>query len=223
MSTINDVKTEIRLITQKLSSKTLLRITNYPELFNNEIRWNRYSGISFELKQDSYSDIYSQILNDWNFNFVLLDWWIIQLQYSFDNRWDKLISHRLTYYPDIYGVQLWENPEEYEENIFGLRTYGDLCYKENVSTPIRFDYSSNIGSYVEHLHSKSHLSLGWYKSCRITNSGPISPNQFILFILKSFYLEKYIEYDLWKMFETKIFFPESISANEKKYTHIFLR
>jgi len=51
---------------------------------------------------------------------------------------------------------------------------------------VRADYSRDeIESEVHHPYC--HLTLGQYKNCRIPIEKPISPNQFMTFILENFY------------------------------------
>lgn len=219
---IHNTKKEIVLITQKLSGFSLLEANNFPEINANKIEWTGYCWVSNELKYDNYLNIYSEIISSVNYNFILLDGWIIQMLYEFESNWDTLKSHRLTYYPRITGIQLWEDPSEYEEMIYWIRSFWELSFKDNVSTPIRFDYVNNTYIFQEYNHSYTHLSLWGYKSCRLTTSWPLSPYQFISFVMKHFYHEKYIELNLNSIFSEWVIFDTTITWNEKTKPHLFI-
>ncbi len=222
MARINKIYKDIYLITQKLSELSLLKVNNFPIINGNLLIWRNYKWISYELKKEDYKYIYDLIIENENYNFILLDGWIIQMMYKFSWNWKNIESHRLTYYPNINTIQLWEDPEEYEERIYWMRMFWDLIYKDNVSTPIRFDFNLNDPSFKEYDHSYSHLTFWWYKNCRITVSSPLTPFQFILFIIKSFYYEKYIEYKVDSLFLDTLLFDESITKNEKNKLYIKL-
>ncbi len=221
---INEIYKEIYLITQKLNGESLLKASNFPVVRWNQIQWDTFRWISQEFKKDMYNDIYIQVQKDWNFNFQFLDGAMIQMLYNFDSKWNILLSHRLVYYPDIGSIQFWEDPDEFEERLYWMQIFWDQIYVDNVSTPLRFDYKRDDDAFNEYLHSYSHLSIGSYKNCRITLSSPLTPSQYIHFIIKAFYSEKFIEIpDLHSILETTNLFDSCITENESKKTHILIR
>lgn len=220
MNNIKKSFKQINTITKILLQNTLLKTYNFPIEKNKELVWENFSGIFYQLKQDEYNNIYNKILNDNNCNFIFLDWAIIQMMYRFSNCWTQLLSHRLAFYPKITNEQLWESPDEYEENFYWLRSFWDLSYKDNISAPLRFDYDIVEWKFQERFHSYSHFTIWWYKNCRVTVSSPLTPFQFISFILKSFYSEKTIELDLLNKFKDNLKFDETITINEKEDVYI---
>ena len=211
---------QIQKVTQELLRNSLLESYNFPIQKNTELIWQDYSGIYYQLKQDEYNSIYDRINTDSNYNFVFLDGAIIQMMYTFSACWKYLLSHRLAFYPKITNVQFWENPRCFEEENYGLRSFSDLNYMDNITAPLRFDYDNDSGKFIEKDHSYSHLTLAWYKNCRITVNAPLTPFQFMRFILKSFYFEKSKELDLLHTFQDNFVFDETITSLEKEDIHV---
>lgn len=133
-----------------------------------------------------------------------------------------ILSHRLAYYPNPHMERYIDNPEEFEEVHFGRKLFTDVFGKTSLVIPIRFDFDNDDEKYVEHYHSYSHLTLGDHKDCRIPVSQPVSPFQFILFILKNFYREKFKESFRHNPFNCDLRFDNLLSNEEKSCIHISL-
>lgn len=62
---------------------------------------------------------------------------------------------------------------------------------------VRIDYNRyEVESEIHHPYC--HLTLGQYKNCRIPVDKPVSPMQFVTFILENFYyvpMKNFLEYD----------------------------
>jgi len=74
---------------------------------------------------------------------------------------------------------------------------------------------------VEVTHSKSHLTLGDAKDCRIPVSAPLTPYRFLDFILRNFYQTK--KHDFIKNLpQGGIKILPSISEKEKNIMHVMV-
>ncbi|MGB2255763.1 MAG: DUF2290 domain-containing protein, partial [Spongiibacter marinus] len=91
----------------------------------------------------------------------------------------------------------------------------------SVQFPIRFDFDFSEEVYEPQWHSKSHMTLGNTKGCRIPVSGPVSPFRFIDFIMRSFYAEKY-KNDL-TLFKCALELIDSLGDDEMSLMHINFR
>ena len=191
---------------------------NYPSEKNGVITWSDFKDISFALKNQPYGELYNECLKEGAYNFILLDGAIIQMMYVCDSQ--KILKHRLAYYPNPDMERFVDSPDDYEEIHYGDNLFSDMFNRHVVSFPLRFDFDSDIANYIEHDHSYSHLTLGNYKNCRIPVSRPLSPNKFILFVLRAFYLEKFKSALEFRNFECELSIENVISENELKYFYI---
>lgn len=216
MSIANIVLQEIRFLTEKLISVNLSVSQNYPSSVSTsnggvEITFSGASNLSVALKNIEYHEIYRQLDHSNNYNLKLIDGALIQLSYTFSN--DKLVSHRLCFFPSPSFEPFQNEPEIYELD----EIYADVIAKNILPIPIRFDFDP--ANFCEFDHPQSHMTLGQYKNCRIPVSSPISPSVFINFILRSFYNTAYRKFE--NLFQkAPILFDESITLNERKYLHI---
>ena len=200
------IRKQIRHIGQSLFRNKFLEDSNVTSLYKDTIVWDGFDGISNFLKNSSYIDIYDYCVRERAFNFKLIDGGLIQLMYRCKG--NNILMHRLAFYPNPHTRYI-DNPEEFKEVPFG-------------KTSIRFDFDSDKKKYVEHYHCHSHLTLGDYKDCRIPVSKPVSPFQFISFILKNFYLEKFKEYFGHKSFNCDLRFDNLLTNEEKSFIHVSL-
>lgn len=173
------------------------------------IVWDGFDDISNVLKDSSYIKIYDDCVQKRAFNFKLIDGGLIQLMYRCKG--NDILMHRLAFYPNPHTERYLDNLEEFEDVHFG-------------KTPIRFDFDRDKKKYVEHYHSYSHLTLGDYKDCRIPVSQPVSPFQFISFILKNFYRKKFKKDFGHKWFncDLRLGHYPPLSDEEKSCIHISL-
>ena len=212
MSNANIVLQEIYSMTEKLILINLSVSQNYPSSISTndygvEITFSGASNLSVALKNIEYHEIYRQLDRSNNYNLKLIDGALIQLSYTFSK--DKLVSHRLSFFPSPSFEPFQNEPDLYELD----EIYADVIAKNILPIPIRFDFDP--ANFCEFDHPRSHLTLGQYKNCRI----PVSPSTFIIFILRSFYNTAYKKFEV--LFQTSpTLFDESITVNEKKYLHI---
>ena len=186
----NDLLNQIRKVTQILTKKSLSTRYNFPkEITLGELVWENYQNIAFSLKEEPYDIMYEACRKEGDYNLMLLDGAIIQMKYRFNKR--QLLSHVLAFYPNPDLENFQDNPEYEAEHYDSNKLFTDIIDKSVVPFPIRFDYDDE--SHTDCEHPKVHATLGNNKNCRIPVSHPISPNRFILFILRNFYFEKFKE------------------------------
>ena len=143
----------------------------------------------------------------------MIDGALLQLMYRFQKT--ELESHRLAFFPSPYLEEFQNNPDVYKDDAM----FTEVVFRNIVPFPLRFDYDSRNEVFIEVHHPKSHLSLGQYKNCRIPVSSPLTPYQFICFILRNFYNTAYIKF----CENITIFsecFPETILGKEKELIYI---
>ncbi|MEQ9414856.1 MAG: DUF2290 domain-containing protein [Cyclobacteriaceae bacterium] len=215
MSDRTKINTQIRNLTQLLVKRSIVVSQNYPVYESNMLRWGKYQNLAFILKDEPYETIYSKCKDARDYNFMLIDGALIQMQYEFKQ--NNLISHVLGYYPNPNFENYQDNPEEFEELYFGIDLFTDMINKKTIIFPIRFDYSQ---THTDIIHPKAHATFGNYRDCRIPISKPLSPNRFISFILRNFYNFKFTEENLDGVIPLDLVFSEQVTSNEKKLLHL---
>lgn len=182
---------EVKNITTELIRVGLADEFSNPILNDNNVCWNRCSDISISMKNIPYKDIYRKIISDKNFNFKFPDGGVIQLLYNFDS--DGLLKHRLAFFPSPDFEEFQNNPDIYNND----ELYGDVVDRQVMPVIVRIDYNRyEVESEIHHPYC--HLTLGQYKNCRIPVDKPVSPIQFVTFILENFYyvpMKNFLEYD----------------------------
>lgn len=211
---------QIQSITSKLIESSFAIHHNNVANDSNTILWSGYKNISYTLKDQPYDEIYNECLSENAYNFLLLDGAIIQIMYELGR--NNIIKHRLSYFPHPSILKYQDSPEDYEELTYGNNLFSDISERKVITVPIRFDYDENDEVYKEKDHPYSHLTLGNYINCRIPVNKPITPNKFILFILRSFYLERYNEYFNDNDFKCEINLAITISRNETNLFHVVI-
>ena len=86
-----------------------------------------------------------------------------------------------------------------------------------VTFPIRFDYDPD--NFEETEHPKTHATLGQYKNCRIPVSEPLTPEIFIIFLLRNFYNTAFRKYTQEFIISTHRL-PQTITDKEKASFHL---
>ena len=216
---IRDILRQITTITSTFINKNLAIEYQFPVTKDKKIEWENCKDISYTLKNQPYCNVYNQIVEKKDFNIRFPDGAIFQFMYSFDSRWRNIIAHRLAYFPSLYTKPL-TNLDYIDEFYGAWDMFSDIEEMENIVCPIRFDYDSDPGRYIEHDHSYSHCTIWNYKNCRIPVTSPVNPFDFINFILKHFYNELYNEHFLGVFWST-LKHPSVLSTNEKNNLHLF--
>ncbi|KAF7962099.1 hypothetical protein AWV80_25830 [Cupriavidus sp. UYMU48A] len=139
---------------------------------------------SISLRDVPYKEVYTEIESNDGYHIKLCDGGLIIFQYTFDKE-ERLLKHRLCYFPSFVLPTVEEAPHLYESD----ELYGDVILKRLVRFPIRFDFDP--GAHIDVDHPVSHLTLGQFENCRIPVGGAVSPNAFVMFILRNFYYRSY--------------------------------
>ncbi|MCG8573362.1 MAG: DUF2290 domain-containing protein [Flavobacteriales bacterium] len=205
---------QIQSLTTKLIESSFQIEYNWVSSKNGIITWDNCRDISFSLKKLPYADMYGECLKERAFNLMLLDGALIQLMYECKN--DKIIKHRLAFYPNPDVERYQDDPENFEHNHFGNELFSEVYEKRAIVFPIRFDFDADEKKYKEHDHTYSHLTLGNYTNCRIPVSKPITPNRFLLFILRNFYFDKFKEHYVNDDFSCNFKHDNLLSLSEEK-------
>lgn len=209
---------QIQGITTALISAGVSKAFNFPASAKGEIVWSGYEDISFILKNRPYDELYTECLQKQAYNYLLIDDAIIQMMYRTAS--NRLIAHRLAFYPRPDIERFQDIPDEYEEKYYGDKLFVDMLDRHIVAFPLRFDYDSDTNKYIQKDHPYSHLTLGNYTNCRLPVSFPISPYRFIDFVLRNFYFDIYKKKFNDGKFACNIEFEETISKEEKQLMHV---
>lgn len=178
------IEKQIKTITRDLINCSLCVNQNYPKLEKSHsktyIEFNNCKN-SGMLKNLPYCDIYNDLVKLKSYNMQMLDGAIIQFMYEFDR--NELKKHRLAFFSSPFLEDYQKSPDTYIDDDI----YADLIRKNTVPFPIRFDFDCEESVVQDIIHPASHLTLGQYQGCRIPVSAPLTPYQFITFILRNFY------------------------------------
>jgi len=202
---------QIEKITAKLIEIGLSAEQNFP---SNQFGCISYSGmqdVSIAMKNIAYEEIYKKLEETKNYNVKMLDGALIQMLYSFKE--NKLISHRLAFFPAPSLESFQNEPELYEND----EIYADILGRNIVTFPIRFDYDPD--NFEEVKHPKAHVTLGQYKNCRIPVSEPLTPEVFIIFLLRNFYNPAFRKHTQ-KFIISSQRFTKTITDQEKSLLHL---
>ena len=138
---------------------------------------------------------------------------LIQIAYRFLGT--ELTGHRLAFFPSPYLEDFQNDPDIYEAD----EIFADIVAKNVVPFPLRFDFDSDDGRFKALHHPKSHLTLGQFQHCRIPVSAPLTPFQFLSFILRNFYNTAHRRYTA-ELSEDSGAFPETITGIESQVVHV---
>lgn len=203
---------QIQDVTTNLISSSLAVSENFPTILSGKCG-SVYIKISSNIdglnSKMTYQDKYDKLLKNKYYNIKLIDGALLGMLYTFTE--GRLSKHTLFYFPSPHLEEFQNNQDMYIKD----ELYSDIFDKERVIIPIRFDYDPSSASSVTHPHS--HLTIGQYKHCRIPVSSPLSPYQFIVFIIRNFYNIEMIKY-IQTIKQLK--FEETLVEEEKLLTYI---
>ncbi|MBC9745010.1 DUF2290 domain-containing protein [Pseudomonas syringae pv. syringae] len=176
-----------------------------------EVSFKGAENISLAMADIDYEVIYNELFSSRSFNLKLIDGGLLQLSYRFEM--DALVKHRLAYYPSPSLRPFQEDPELYMRE----ELYLDIVTRRIVPFPLRFDY--DLAATKDVAHPSCHLTLGDIEGCRIPVHSPLTPRQFLEFVIRNFYQTE--KYDFISKFpKHRHYFDASISANEKNLIHL---
>ena len=169
--------------------------------------------VGVTLRDRPYEEIYKDLADSRAFNIKMLDGALIQMTYQFAD--GGLLNHRLAFFPSPSLAEFQNDPQSYFEDDL----YADIVANNIVHVPLRFDYNASEVLHQVLTHPKSHLTLGQYRNCRIPVSAPLTPLQFIAFLLRNFYHTAYQNYAT-QLPTVSAGFPDSILLEERRVVHI---
>lgn len=211
-----DILKQIMSITTHLIENGLSNSQRYPREKRQgehcDISYDGFADLSIALKNVPYTDIYTQLKEQMNYNVELIDGGLIQMLYRFQN--EGITSHRLAFWPSPFLENYQNEPEFYDED----EIYADILQVSILPTAVRFDYDPS--NWVEEEHPRTHLTLGQYKNCRIPVEAPLTPLEFITFILRNFYNTAFCKYGADLSLNTSSRFKPTISSAERRLLHI---
>lgn len=210
------VREDLEQLTAELIGLGLVDDQNFPatkQVGNSlwEVSFKGAEHICLAMVDSDYEVIYNELLASRSFSLKLIDGGLLQLSYRFEA--DTLIKHRLAYYPSPSLRPFQEDPELYMRE----ELYAEIVSRRIVPFPLRFDYDSKAAKDVA--HPSCHLTLGDIEGCRIPVHSPLTPRQFLEFIIRNFYQTD--KFDFISSFpKHRHFFDASISRNEKNLIHL---
>ncbi|MCI5119902.1 MAG: DUF2290 domain-containing protein [Candidatus Electrothrix sp. AUS4] len=214
------IRQQMERLTAELVGLSLCDRQNFPATRNVgsgycEVGVGSKGSLSYALKNISYQDIYTELDRLHSYNMRMLDGALIHMMYRFKD--NQLEAHRLAFFPSPFLEEFQNNPDIYIED----EVYAEVIMKNIVPFPLRFDFDCRKEVAVEIDHPKSHLTLGQYQNCRIPVSAPLTPHNFISFVLQNFYNTAYQKYsNRLTIFADS--FEKSITKREKELLHIHL-
>lgn len=167
----------------------------------------------------SYQEMWSKMNTNNQFTCRMIDGGLITFLYTFDSKQKGLIKSRLSFFPCYDLPNLDEAKKDYQDD----RLYLDIFQKTAYPSSLRFDYDPFAFKDVN--HPKSHLTLGQFSNCRIPVYGPLTPYNFINFIIRNFYNSEYEDWcKVVSQIPNKDFsFSQTITPHEKSITHIAIK
>lgn len=169
--------------------------------------------VSIAMGDIDYATIYKELSEKRSYTAKLIDGGLLQLMYRFEG--ERLVRHRLAYYPSPELRPFQEDPELYLHDELFL----DIVSRRIVPFPLRFDFDETAARDV--VHPMCHLTLGDVKGCRIPVSAPLTPRWFVDFVLRNFYLTDKYDF-VSKLPNHRLYFDSTITANESRLIHIVI-
>lgn len=218
MITSNSVIITLREFLELLLTSDLALYVQWPKKISigstYRITWSSIKGSLIE-GDFATIDEYGAFLKAGQYTAFLYDGAILQISYDFIG--NKIVGHRLGYYPwpfFEYDKELLSECDPYE--VFNMYiSEKTIC---RLNSPIRFDYRQN-GEAKQHARSHVHLNRHY---TRIAVSKPLSLGQFVHFIFKNFYpddwkIHRFLREKLPNMFGNNYL---CLEENDALYLHI---
>lgn len=195
-----------------------IAISANPVVCNNigsmqRVTWQHPANVPHILTNYEFATIdeYCSLLMSQSYSLVLFDGALVQI--SFDVQGNRLIGHRLCYYPCPFDIDAEE---------FLMSSIGDLVetYRDHGSdlfrlrTPIRFDYDPDN---AKKNHPATHAHFLW-EHCRCSLAAPISLGHFIKFVFNNFYPQLWENYDFIKEWPQEMA-ARTITPSEERLIH----
>ncbi|WP_186169205.1 DUF2290 domain-containing protein [Burkholderia gladioli] len=167
--------------------------------------------VSIAMGEIDYEVIHLELSEKRSYNVKLIDGGLLQMMYLFEG--ERLIKHRLAYYPSPSLRAFQDDPDSYMRDELFL----DIVSRRIVPFPLRFDFDQ--AAAVDVNHPCCHLTLGDVQGCRIPVSSGITPRWFAEFILRNFYQTDSHDF-VSRLPAHRLGFDEAITKNEKQLMHV---
>ncbi|EMJ6439734.1 MULTISPECIES: DUF2290 domain-containing protein [Bacillus cereus group] len=153
-------------------------------------------------KGTDYRELYKVARDNLDYNLLLEDGSLIQLGYA-SNKQEQIVDLRYAYYESPSEVATYQeflkeiglNPTQIEECgssfLDDYHQYISEGTLKNHVTNVRYDFS--MTQYEELVHPVSHIHIGQNNEIRIPVSFIMTPSNFIAFILRHIYWEKWVQ------------------------------
>lgn len=213
------VKDELEQVLYALIQKSIADDQNFPFLRQLakggwEISFKGAESISSVLNyNNSYEELYQELVLSRAYNVKLVDGGLLQLRYLF--RENTLVKHCLAYYPSPALRPFQEAPEEYMAD----QLYLEIISRRLIPFPLRFDFDLDAAKELE--HPQCHLTMGDAKGCRIPVSAPLTPRWFAEFVLRNFYQTERYNF-VENLPKHRFFFDVTITDRERELIHLII-
>ena len=178
-----------------------------------EVTFENAEHVSITMDATDYTAIHRELTDTRSYNAKFIDGGLLQLQYLFEG--DRLVRHRLAFFPSPSLRPFQEYPEEYLRD----ELYLEIVSRQIVPFPLRFDFDMKAAQDVA--HPACHLTLGDVKGCRIPVSAPLTPRWFLEFVLRNFY--NTIIHDLADGLPShRLHFEQTITPGERQLIHVIV-
>lgn len=212
------IKTDIEALLSSLIAQGIADDQNFPVLrqLSADVWEVTFSGaeyVSIAMGDIDYSDIHKELSGQRSYNVKLIDGGLMQMMYLFKE--DRLIKHRLAYFPSPDLRPFLDDPEAYLRD----DQFIEIVSRRIVPFPLRFDFDESAARDTDHPHC--HLTLGDVEGCRIPVSAPLTPRWFVEFVVRNFYqMGDYKFADSLPGHQCK--FDACITENEARKIHVFV-
>ncbi|MEQ8692327.1 MAG: DUF2290 domain-containing protein [Pseudomonadales bacterium] len=216
---LDDLARQLNAVYLFLTKNEIAVASNYHSISDGEMRWSGFDSSFVSLARNvEHTRYYSSCVRDRQYNFILLDGGLVQLQYRIRN--DKICEHRLLFMhsPDV--PDLSAAPEEYADLMYGDIPFGDQIESQSPPMVVRFDFNDDESRHRERAHPYSHLTLGNIGSCRIPVKAPLTPFRFFDFILRNFYYQPFSVADGDSLFACPVAVSTTMTETEAALMHV---
>lgn len=162
-----------------------------------------------------YQEMWAKMNKKRQYTCKMIDGGLITFLYTFDLKDSKLIKSRLSYFPSYDHPRFddHDNVEGYRKDYINL----DAFTKTSFPAAFRFDYDAKAA--VDIVHPAAHFTLGQFENCRIPVYSPLTPFEFMDFVIRNFYNACYYSWNNESKInikrKNKFKFKTTITNNEK--------
>ena len=170
------------------------------------------------LEEVFYQEMWAKMNTEKQYTCKMIDGGLITFLYTFDLMESKLIKSRLSYFPS-YDHPRFDGPDNvkgYENDYSCL----DAFTKTSFPAAFRFDYDAKAAEDI--VHPAAHFTLGQFENCRIPVYSPLTPFEFMDFVIRNFYNSCYFDWDneCTTKLKNMLKFKPTITNNEKGLIHL---